>query len=360
MPRRAIKLRHLEEPVCFLQDDIRFAVDLDTAMSLHSMSGHRSLASRLMDLKQIQYFIALFEDGSVTRAAKRLNIVQPALSMQISKLETELNSQLFERGPHGMTPTDAARQMYRLYMPIMRDIDHAREQLCRHDVIVAGRISLGMVASEAQSVLPESLALFNALYPHVEVSVADGFSAQLIDAVEAGRLDAAIINRPRGRLSLDTSPLVVEEMVLVTSAEHGPALPDTITASALTELELVLPTRRNGLRGVLDAALLNADIVIKPQFEIDLLTTIVQFVEQSSIATIMPRVVVQRKVDDSLLRATPISAPRIVRHIVCVSHPKRPIGPATTELIDIIADQIRRVTTGIEIADPDPANGNQA
>jgi hypothetical protein len=42
-----------------------------------------------------------------------------------------------------------------------------------------------------------------------------------------------------------------------------------------------------------------------------------------------------------------------------VSHPKRPIGPATTELIDIIADQIRRVTTGIEIADPDPANGNQ-
>ena len=122
----------------------------------------------------------------------------------------------------------------------------------------------------------------------------------------------------------------------------------------------MLPTRRNGLRGVLDAALLNADIVIKPQFEIDLLTTIVQFVEQSSIATIMPRVVVQRKVDDGLLRATPISAPRIVRHIVCVSHPKRPIGRATTELIDIIADQIRRVTTGIEIADPDPANGNQA
>src|ERR1700682_3391441 len=141
-----------------------------TSMSLHSMSGHRSLASRLMDLKQIQYFIALFEDGSVTRAAKRLNIVQPALSMQISKLETELNSQLFERGPHGMTPTDAARQMYRLYVPIMRDIDHAREQLSRHDVIVTGRISLGMVASEAQSVLPESLALFNALYPHVEVS----------------------------------------------------------------------------------------------------------------------------------------------------------------------------------------------
>src|SRR5258705_2475755 len=208
-------------------------------MSLHSMSGHRSLASRLMDLKQIQYFIALFEDGSVTRAAKRLNIVQPALSMQISKLEGELNSKLFERGPHGMAPTDAARQMYRLYVPIMRDIEHARDQLSRHDVIVTGRVSLGMVASEAESVLPESLAIFNALYPQVEVSVADGFSAQLIDAVEAGRLDAAIVNRPRGRLSLDMHPLLDEEMVLVTSAEHGPDLPATITAPTLTELDLL-------------------------------------------------------------------------------------------------------------------------
>lgn len=79
-----------------------------------------------MDLRQIQYFIALFEDGSVTRAAKRLNIVQPALSMQIAKLEEELRQQLFERSAHGMSPTAAGRLMYRLFLPIMRDIAHAR------------------------------------------------------------------------------------------------------------------------------------------------------------------------------------------------------------------------------------------
>lgn len=162
-----------------------------------------------MELKQIQYFIALFEEGTVTRAARRLNIAQPALSMQIAKLETEIRQKLFERGPHGMAPTEAARLMYRLYTPIMRDIDHAREHLSRRDVIVTGRVSLGMVSSEAQSVLPESLARFDALFPQVEVSVADGFSAQLIDAVESGRLDAAIINKPRGRLTLHVEPLLV-------------------------------------------------------------------------------------------------------------------------------------------------------
>jgi LysR family nitrogen assimilation transcriptional regulator len=300
-----------------------------------------------MDLKQIQYFIALFEDGSVTRAAKRLNMVQPALSMQISKIEAELNQKLFERGPHGMTPTDAARLMYRLYTPIMRDIDHAREQLSQRDVIVTGRVSLGMVASEAQSVLPESLAKFNALFPQVEVSVADGFSAQLIDAVEAGRLDAAIINKPRGRLSLDVVPLLDEEMVFVTSAAHGVELPAEIDLAHLPAVELVLPTRRNGLRGVLDAELMAADIVIKPAFEIDLLSTIVQFVEQSQVATILPRVVVQREVDEGRLRAYPIASPPIVRHIIRVSHPKRPLGPAAHALIEIITDEIRRVTTGV-------------
>lgn len=305
-----------------------------------------------MELKQIQYFIALFEEGTVTRAARRLNIAQPALSMQIAKLETEIRQKLFERGPHGMAPTEAARLMYRLYTPILRDIDHARERLSRRDVIVTGRVLLGMVSSEAQSVLPESLARFDALFPQVEVSVADGFSAQLIDAVESGRLDAAIINKPRGRLTLHVEPLLVEEMVLVTSVVHGPELPDAIDLAQQSGIEFVLPTRRNGLRGALDAALMAADIVIQPKFEIDLLSTIVQFVEQSRVATILPRVVVQAKVDEGRLRAHTIASPPIVRHIIQVTHPKRPIGPAAQALIAIITEEIRRVTAGTPALSP--------
>jgi DNA-binding transcriptional LysR family regulator len=98
---------------------------------------------------------------------------------------------------------------------------------------------------------------------------------------------------------------------------------------------------------VLDAALLAADIVLKPTFEIDLLSTIVQFVEQSSVATILPRVVVQRRVDEQILRAHRIVSPPILRHIIQVTHPKRPIGPAAQALIGIITDEIRRVATGV-------------
>ena len=70
----------------------------------------------------------------------------------------------------------------------------------------------------------------------------------------------------------------------------------------------------------------------------------------SIMATILPRVVVQRKVDEGVLRARTIHSPSIVRHIIRVSHPKRPIGPAAHALIEIIADDIRRVTTGAPVA----------
>src|SRR3984893_14626447 len=86
-----------------------------------------------MDLKQIQYFIALFEDGSVTRAAKRLNIVQPALSMQVATQEAELHQPLFERGAPVLAPPAAARVMYRLFLPIRRVLAHARQQLVQRD-----------------------------------------------------------------------------------------------------------------------------------------------------------------------------------------------------------------------------------
>ncbi|SEC26210.1 transcriptional regulator, LysR family [Burkholderia sp. WP9] len=302
-----------------------------------------------MDLRQIQYFIALFEDGSVTRAAKRLNIVQPALSMQIAKLEDELHQQLFERNAHGMAPTAAGRLMYRLFLPIMRDLAHARQQLVQRDEVVTGHVSIGLIASVTESVLADALSRFHARYPHVEVTVADGYSATFIDWVAGGQLDAALINKPRARLSLDAQPLLDEEMVLVTSAEHGPELPHAIELAQLPELELVLPTKRHGLRGVLDTAAQHEDVLLAPRFEIDVLSTIVKLVESTHFATILPRIAVQRGVRQGSLRAYPILAPRIVRHIVCVTHPRRPLSAAADALVSIIADELRQVSSASEL-----------
>lgn len=298
-----------------------------------------------MDFRQIQYFLALVEDGSMTQAAKRLNVVQPTLSMQIAKLEEELGQRLFERRRQGVVPTTAGRLMYRLFTPILRDVDAARAQLMQRSEMVTGHVSLGLLSSLAESVLPQALSRFNAAYPHVEVTISVGYSTNLIDWVSNGQVDAAIINKPRGKLSLVSEPLAEEDMLLVAGRLNGPVLPASIRLSRLPELDadLVLPTRRHGLRGILDSAAQQEDVALAPKFEVDVLGAIVRLVESSRFVTILPRVLVHRGIVDGSLRACPILAPRIVRQVMRVSHPQRALGAPAHALIDFVADEVRRV-----------------
>ena len=127
-----------------------------------------------MDFRQIHYFISLVEEGTVTRAAHRLNIVQPALSMQIGKLEDDVGQRLFERTKQGMIPTAAGRQMYRLFMPIMRDFSNAYAQMRSSEGAIRGHVNIGLIASITEGVLVDTLSEFSSKYPEVEVSVADG------------------------------------------------------------------------------------------------------------------------------------------------------------------------------------------
>ncbi|WP_179403887.1 LysR substrate-binding domain-containing protein [Burkholderia guangdongensis] len=294
-----------------------------------------------MDLRQIEYFVALFEDGSVTRAAKRLNIVQSALSMQIGRLEKELGQSLFERGPHGMSPTAAGGRTYQLFVPILRDIADAREQLLHRESDVTGHVTLGVIASMAESVLASAMARFHERYPHVQVTISVGYSATLIDWVSGGQLDAAIINSPRSKLRLSTEPLLDEEMVLVTGQRQNSPLPASVDLSRLQDYELVLPTRRHGLRNMLDDAARQAGVVLTPKFEIDALNAIVELVTTTRFAAVLPSVVVQRAVRSGALNMCSIGSPPITRRVVRICRAEQPLGAAVQALIDTIVSEIR-------------------
>ncbi|MDB5840898.1 MAG: LysR family transcriptional regulator [Herminiimonas sp.] len=296
-----------------------------------------------MDLRQIQYFICLFEEGTVTRAAHRLNIVQPALSMQLAKLEEDLGQQLFERTKQGMVPTAAARQMYRLFLPIMRDFSHARDQVMCVDGNFSGHVNIGLIASITEGVLAETLSAFSAKYPNVGVTVADGYSTTLTDWVSGGQIDAAIINKPRRRLALNVEHVIDEELVLITSARHTAALPAEIAFRDIPSLglSLILPTRHHGLRGIIDSFAQQEDVELTSAFEVDSLVTIVKLVERTQFATILPRIAVHQRLSDGAVQFHSIVSPRLVRQVVSISHPRRPLNTATTAFIGMLTAQMR-------------------
>jgi LysR family nitrogen assimilation transcriptional regulator len=295
-----------------------------------------------MEFRQIHYFISLFEEGTVTRAALRLNIVQPALSMQIAKLEEQIGQKLFERTKQGMVPTAVARQMYRLFLPIMREFTNAQAQLLNSDGAVRGHVNIGLIASITEGVLVETLAAFSNKYPDVGVKVADGYTNTLIDWVAGGQLDAAIVNKPRRPLALDVEHIMDEEMVLITSAANLVAVPPQLTLRQLCSLDLplVLPTRGHGLRINIDSFAQSENVELTPKFEIDSLVATVKLVEQTQLATIAPRVAVHRQLSAGSLRSHSVVSPRLVRRVVSVSHPRRPLNPATKLFLAMLAQNM--------------------
>ncbi|MDN4058231.1 LysR family transcriptional regulator [Massilia sp. YIM B02769] len=296
-----------------------------------------------MEFRQIHYFISLYEEGTVTRAAHRLNIVQPALSMQISKLEDHFGQKLFERTKQGMVPTAAARQMYRLFLPIMRDFSNAQAQMLSSEGEIRGHVNIGMIASITEGVLVDTLSEFSNKYPQVGVTVSDGYTSTLTDWVAGGRLDAAIVNKPRRPLALDVEHIIDEEMVLITGPGFAVSLPANLTLRQLPSLglDLVLPSRGHGLRSNIDSFAEAENIELVPKFEIDSLVATVNLVERNQVATIVPRVAVHRQLASGALRAYPIVSPRLVRRVVSVSHPRRPLNPATKLFISMLAANMR-------------------
>ena len=159
-----------------------------------------------MDLKQMQYFLCLAQEGNATRAARQLNIVQPALSMQIAKLEKSLGKQLFYRASRGMSLTPAGEALARRVAPIITDIDRARDEIAQFDGKVSGRVNIGMITSAAQSTLPASSATIAARYPDIHLLVCEGYSETMLEWVSAGQLDIAVVNTPAPRLPPSLRP----------------------------------------------------------------------------------------------------------------------------------------------------------
>lgn len=292
-----------------------------------------------MEFRQIQYFICLYEEGSVTRAAQRLHIVQSALSMQISKLEDEVGQRLFMRTTQGMQPTSEGRRLYGLFLPSVTDFLRARQQVAQPNGELTGQVRLGMIATIAEGILADALLEFSTDHPKVGLSVTAGFTAELVDSVATGRLDAAVINRPRRPHTLQAETIVEEDLLFVTG-EHHELVSAKLSFSQLATLKLVLPTRQHGLRGIIDSFALAENVNLVPRLEIDSISAILKLVRNSDFGTLLPSIAVRGMLERGELKAYQFESPRLRRQIVSVTDPRRPLTPAAAAFVSVLSRHV--------------------
>lgn len=291
-----------------------------------------------MELRQLQYFTRLYEEGSVTRAAKRLNIVQPALSMQIAKLEDEFGESLFVRTPKGMVPTDAAHRAYELFVPIIRDLMAAHEEITSRGSTVAGSVNFGIIAAVADNVVTSAIRQLVSAHPAVSASGTGGYTLKLVEEVRTDQLDFAIVTSTADSIRLPHIPVVHEDLMLVGS---GVELPPTVDLHDIDDSTLVIPSKRHGLRTTVDQAAERVGVFLQPRIEFDDINLILDFLNHEGWTSILPMTAVNRSRGRLPLSVSRIENPTIPRKLICVHSPRRPLSKAAQRLIDLLIEGLR-------------------
>jgi len=208
-----------------------------------------------MDLRQLEYFVAVAEEENFTRAAKRVHISQSGVSAQIKQLERELGAELFDRSTRSATLTAAGHAA----------LEHARAALAAAGAVgdavgatnqlLRGRLMVGMVVGCTVAPFFDALASFHEAHPGIEVTVREGTSDQFVDGLRRGTVDLALVGCA-GRAPDDLASLVVvsEGLVAVVPPGHPLARRNSVTLAQVVEHPIICMPPGTGLRAVLDQA----------------------------------------------------------------------------------------------------------
>ena len=205
-----------------------------------------------MDVKQLESFLAIVEQGSLSKAAARLHVSVSTISGHLSQLEAELGTPLLTRRSRGMLPTNAGQALQQGVRSVFLAMEQVRNSVAAAATDVAGLVRVCLPSSPATML---SLPLFGCLrerHPRIRLELFAGISGHLEDMLNQKRYDVGLLYRSLPLKGFTVEPLVDEDLVLVGGFE--PDNQEEIALSDVAELPFVLPSRKHGLRRLVDRA----------------------------------------------------------------------------------------------------------
>ncbi len=197
-----------------------------------------------MDIRRLQYFVAVVEAGSITGAAKKLHMSQPPLSTQMKLLEEELDVILFDRGSRNIQLTDAGRILYNRAVGILEMSEAAVQELKEFGNGVQGALRLGMISSAGTADICERIKRFAERYPKVTFEICEGNTLQLLEQLRQGRIETTLVRTPFSADGLEYRIIQEEPMMAVGAEKYFAGEPeDVIRVAQLAGKPLIIYRR---------------------------------------------------------------------------------------------------------------------
>jgi LysR family nitrogen assimilation transcriptional regulator len=337
----------LIDPIGFLLSYASaFAAWLGYRQAISSTEGANADPRRTLtlDLKQISYFTWVYEEKSFSAAARKANVVQPALSMQVRRLEEEFSVKLFERTANGVKPTTAGTRLYQVCLSIMREIAVAKEALreCRIEDDATGPVRVGLPPAISRGILAPVLIEFLELYPNADISIVEAYTGTVNELVHTGRVDFAFGTYPASHAGFMQRLIFSDAVVLLSSQPlNGPSF-TPCDLSQMDGLKLILPSANNSFANFVRDCTKNGFIRPAKTMEIDGNVGGFEFTMSSDWSVLSPFVAVAGRVYEGLY-IYPVINPIIPFDIYLVYDQRRPLSSLAYRFVEAVQKQLQRV-----------------
>jgi len=299
-----------------------------------------------MDLKQLEYFVRVAELGSFTRAAVALNVAQPALSRQVRQLEVELRQNLLIRNGRGATPTEAGKLLLEHGRGILHQVERAREELGRVRGALAGRVAIGLPPSVAKAMAVPLIREFRKRMPDATLSISEGLSVGMHEALATGRLDIALLYNASPSPDIELAPLLEEPLFLV-QHHTGKAPPAARTRPVplreVASLPLVIPSRPNAIRMLVETEMANLGCRPQVALEIDGVAAILDLVEDGAGNAVLSRNAVATSARPQAFSLRPISSPTLRSKLLTAMSSQRPATLTQKAALQLIQEMAHKL-----------------
>ena len=288
-----------------------------------------------MRLHQLEYVLAVAEEGSFTRAAARLHLAQPSLSRQIRLLERELGVLLFNRGRGQalVTPTADGEALLPFMRRVLADVEATGAEARALTGMTRGSLSIGATPSLITQVLAPALVEFHTSHPGIELQVVEAGSRQLVRQLANGEVDLALVVLPITEPQVATTPLFDDPLVLAVAPDHPLAARHRVRLADLDGLPLVMFREGYDLRAVTLAACRDAGAEPRLVSQGGEMDGVLAFVAAGLGAAVVPAIAMPA---ESALVAIPFTHPGLSRTVALAHREDRPV-PRTAQAL---ADQL--------------------
>jgi len=297
-----------------------------------------------MELRQLRYFVAIVDHGSLSRAAVVLHVAQPALTQQLRQLEEELGARLLHRSAQGVLSTDAGKVFYEHAQAILKQVGDARSAVTQSTTRPSGSVTLGLPHSISGALALPLLKAARARYPEITLQLTEELSGNLAEQLKSGRINLAVLFDDGQLNGVSSTPMVDEELMFIcrTGSGFGPGGDSVALADALAAT-LILPALQQGVRPCIEGAARAAGLALAHVIEINSIAILRSALLADMGATILPVAPLLADVAAGTLQARPLHQPPVSRSVTLCASRNIPLTNAAAAVSRLVLQVTREL-----------------